>query len=551
MAPSREIEKLQRRWQENPLGLTFAPLAEAYRKEGMYEDALELLEIGLTQHPNYIPAHIVRGRCHLDTRSDAAAEAAFHRVLDLDPENVIALKGLAEIAERAGRFEDANRHLDHLLAVDRNNDDARAQLDRVRSQLAAPPEVASVEPVAAAEWAAGPPEELTEEPPAEPAPLVAEAAAVEPPAQPLTEWLEVHLEMVEEAPDEADRVEEPVSAPAVGEVPAPAAEPPPVPEPALEAEPAPAEVAAEVESEATELDIVLFESIDLRAGEANEYQPPSDAERLEAHAEAEAMAPPTEEEPAPWRDEAPAPVPFEEDLAAPEPEAAAPPAVFDLEPEPEPAIAEPAAPPAEAAAFEAAALAEAEAWTGPAEPEPEPEPEEMVTSDGKGTPAEEPELVVTETMAEIFLRQGHRELALAVYTQLSQREPANERIGQVKARLEAELRPAAAAPPVYAAALTGGQSVRGFFEQLLGAPRPDRPDEGPSLEAVFGDEAATPPDAATEPAEPGPSYDEFFGDQVQSQAPASPTPPSEPTRRPSSEVEDIEEFNTWLRGLKR
>ena len=53
MAPSREIEKLQRRWQENPLGLTFAPLAEAYRKEGMLPDALELLEIGLTQHPNF------------------------------------------------------------------------------------------------------------------------------------------------------------------------------------------------------------------------------------------------------------------------------------------------------------------------------------------------------------------------------------------------------------------------------------------------------------------------------------------------------------------
>ena len=34
MAFSSEIEKLERRWQENPLGLTFAPLAEAYRKAG-------------------------------------------------------------------------------------------------------------------------------------------------------------------------------------------------------------------------------------------------------------------------------------------------------------------------------------------------------------------------------------------------------------------------------------------------------------------------------------------------------------------------------------
>ena len=87
MGPSREIEKLQRRWQENPLGLTFAPLAEAYRKEGMVPEALELLEIGLAHHPNYVPAHIVRGRCFLDQRADGDAEAAFGRVLELDPEN--------------------------------------------------------------------------------------------------------------------------------------------------------------------------------------------------------------------------------------------------------------------------------------------------------------------------------------------------------------------------------------------------------------------------------------------------------------------------------
>src|SRR5574341_401178 len=138
MAQSREIEKLQRRWQENPLGLTFAPLAEAYRKEAMYAEALELLDIGLSQHPNYVPALIVRGRCHLDADADSAAEAAFLRVVELDPENVIALKSLAEIAERAGRYGDAASSLQQLLAFDRNNDEARAHLDRVRGLLATP-----------------------------------------------------------------------------------------------------------------------------------------------------------------------------------------------------------------------------------------------------------------------------------------------------------------------------------------------------------------------------------------------------------------------------
>src|SRR5262245_6574687 len=132
---SREIEKLQRRWQENPLGLTFAPLAEAYRKEGMFADALELLEIGLSQHPHYVPAHIVKGRCLMDTRDDARAESAFRAVLEIDPENAIALQGLADLAERGGRYHQALEWLDRLLEFDRSNEEAQAQRHSLRSRL--------------------------------------------------------------------------------------------------------------------------------------------------------------------------------------------------------------------------------------------------------------------------------------------------------------------------------------------------------------------------------------------------------------------------------
>jgi tetratricopeptide (TPR) repeat protein len=104
-----EIEKLERRYAENPQGLTFAPLAEIYRKNGDTGRALELLQAGLELHPNYIPASIVLGRCHWDTGDLPAAEAAFSHVLRLDDENVIALKSLADINERLGRLADAQR----------------------------------------------------------------------------------------------------------------------------------------------------------------------------------------------------------------------------------------------------------------------------------------------------------------------------------------------------------------------------------------------------------------------------------------------------------
>ena len=95
-----EIAKLESRWRENPSGLTFAPLAEAYRKQKDPQRALEILAPGLEKHPDYIPANIVLGRCHWDLNDLPNSERAFSHVLSLDGENVIALKALADINER-------------------------------------------------------------------------------------------------------------------------------------------------------------------------------------------------------------------------------------------------------------------------------------------------------------------------------------------------------------------------------------------------------------------------------------------------------------------
>ena len=110
-----EIAKLESRWRDNPQGLTFAPLAEAYRKQKDPRRALEILQPGLERHPDYIPANIVLGRCHWDLGDLEAAERAFTHVLALDGENVIALKALADITERQSRPFESERWLETLL----------------------------------------------------------------------------------------------------------------------------------------------------------------------------------------------------------------------------------------------------------------------------------------------------------------------------------------------------------------------------------------------------------------------------------------------------
>lgn len=172
-----EIEKLERRYAENPQGLTFAPLAEVHRKNGDVARALELLQAGLELHPNYIPASIVLGRCHWDLGDLPAAESAFAHVLRLDDENVIALKSLADINEKLERFTEAQRWLNRLISIDRSNEEARQQLARLETARQPSPGTpmpqrtspAEAEP-AKGEAPASPPQPKHVEPPA-PAPL--------------------------------------------------------------------------------------------------------------------------------------------------------------------------------------------------------------------------------------------------------------------------------------------------------------------------------------------------------------------------------------------
>ncbi len=488
-----EIEKLERRYAENPHGLTFAPLAEVHRKNGDVARALELLAAGLELHPNYIPASIVLGRCHQDLGDLPSAEAAFAHVLRLDDENVIALKSLADISERQERFGEAETWLRRLVSVDRSNDEAREQLRRIETARQGNKVRDAEEPALAPPLDAAAPTlemiELTPEPVAETHEPSGSAAEVAP--------LDIGASEPNRGAAAQATVQQP--APTVEEM----AEAPPPAALSQNAEPFDAprtEVAAAAQMGETVESAPEEEPVRPLPGLISaEFQPP-----LEAIG---GLGVETSEE-----------VVLE---VSGESEFRVPDASEDLK--------------------SLAARLNRPPFTAPAEHQPEAAPAGETASK---RPAE-PEFVVTEAMADVLMQQGHSADALRVYRELARRDGSDSRLHSRIRELEAALERQSAKPASYVAADTKGQSVAAFFQALIAARLP--PGSGAGRDATSRAESRTVAPAAPtaeQKADAVVSFDDFFESEAD-QSNALQQGSSEPGK------DDLDQFQTWLQNLKR
>ncbi|MCK4538646.1 MAG: tetratricopeptide repeat protein [Candidatus Krumholzibacteria bacterium] len=119
---SEEIKQMSERYSESPGSRLFAPLADAYRKSGLVDKAIELCEEGLERFPEYASAHVILGKCFYDKGATERSKDEFDRVLRLDPENMVALKFLGDIFLGENSYEEARDNYRKLLAIDPTNE---------------------------------------------------------------------------------------------------------------------------------------------------------------------------------------------------------------------------------------------------------------------------------------------------------------------------------------------------------------------------------------------------------------------------------------------
>ena len=136
MADNPRIEDLRRRVQKDPASIAFAQLAEEYRRAGQLQESVDACRAGLAIHPGYLSAHVTLGRAliELDQLDDAKSELEL--VLKSAPENLAAIRGLAEIYHRRGALDDALTQYRAALNLARNDPDLEETVNELTRELA-------------------------------------------------------------------------------------------------------------------------------------------------------------------------------------------------------------------------------------------------------------------------------------------------------------------------------------------------------------------------------------------------------------------------------
>lgn len=539
------IAELERKFAENPRRY-FAALANEFRKLGDLDRAIELCESHLAEQRNHLSGHVVLAQALVDAGRESDAWDPLHTALDLDPENFIALRLIGELSAQVGDVEHARTFFFRALEIEPRNDQLLTAVKNLSPRPAAAAE--SVEPPAADAALGAAPREPKDDAWGDVTPLSGLESST------AFEAVEA-AEPVAEEPPTAAVVE-------VSATPEPSATPPGEQETGateqerVEEQDATYAVAESRVAEVSATRLVANEDQEVAA----EGPPVRERESEEPVLDSPAVATPAHGDPfsdwLPSADSAVEPAAEEDWMsaagsvasegagdtgAAPEEprsksydyhewlpplpsdgtDTAVVPGVAD-EPAAVPGAANPTAPAQVPEAAEP--TADAAELQRAAEPELAADESPPRADDVEARP-----MLASETMADLYLQQGHVSLAVEVLRELVASRPEDERL---RARL-AEVGRAAAAPP--------RETVRDMFARFARTAEPLRERARPRATGVRGSHEAQPA---------GP-IGEFFGDG----ATGSRDPGANallamvaPSAGPPAEAEELER---WLAGLRR
>ena len=132
---SPRIAELRRRVHADPASIAFAQLAEEYRRAGQYDEAVTYCRAGLARHPGYLSARVTLGRSLMELGELDAAAREFELVLKSAPDNLAAIRGMAEFHQRRGSMEAAFEYYTRALALARFDPELEESVNRLAGEM--------------------------------------------------------------------------------------------------------------------------------------------------------------------------------------------------------------------------------------------------------------------------------------------------------------------------------------------------------------------------------------------------------------------------------
>lgn len=132
------ITELRRRVQADPSSIAFAQLGEELRRAGANEEAIDVCQSGLARHPGYLSARVTLGRALLELGQLDDAHVELSVVVENAPDNLAAIRGMAEIHQRRGELADALVYYRRALELARHDPELEETVERIQNEVAPP-----------------------------------------------------------------------------------------------------------------------------------------------------------------------------------------------------------------------------------------------------------------------------------------------------------------------------------------------------------------------------------------------------------------------------
>lgn len=129
------IIKYERQLEEDPRSRVFAPLAEAYRKVGLIENAFNVLKKGLRYNPDYLLGYLTLAQCYMDKGEYALCYSTLRPLVSQNRDNIKLQKLFGESAILTENREEALDTFKYLLFLQPKDAEVAERVSMLEAEL--------------------------------------------------------------------------------------------------------------------------------------------------------------------------------------------------------------------------------------------------------------------------------------------------------------------------------------------------------------------------------------------------------------------------------